>query len=524
MLFAKSHKVALAILLLLLLIISVLIGIPPRSQPNISNVQASLSRLLPRGCDGLFQGESDVSCFYYRTHDSGGFKLPLALIKKGPQQRRSAISHERELMIYIPGGPGQGYMTSADEITYWVEWLEANDQEYDLLLFDPRGTGESIPSATCENYQSMAEHLLAQAVETEIELLQMNTMLSECLDKYAKVLNRQFPERSGAALYDVFATRNQVEDIKGMITSLGYQRAHLWGVSYGTRFASAASQLEVVKTLILDSYYPFDKGLASDWIDLYYDSFKRHQILYARFLDVSNIHEQGEITDTFKDLYQGALNILQDEPLTVDVELWRDERKITFALTAERLLELSFSNLYFPHRYRAFYMGLEFLAETGRANNDLLGVVEYFVNNVLDENFSFITYYAVECLDNQAQYISQADVSFDTFPIYEPYFYLGFKHALCDKFGFSKGLDVQRIVVNHNKPTLIFSGEYDPVTPSGWAKELSKQRSNIRHIELKNTGHAQLRGQQCNWSMLNDFIREQVPIPDIQCEASSLWH
>ncbi len=524
MLIVKSPKAALGIALLLLLIVSVMTAISPRSKINISTVQASLSRLLPRDCGGLFSSESEVSCFYYRTHDNGGFKLPLALIKQGEQQRVGVSPRERELMIYIPGGPGQGHMTNADEITYWVEWLNANEQEYDLLLFDPRGTGDSTPSTACERYHFMAEGLLAKAVETEIEIVQMNTMFSECLDQYAKELSQLFPEHSGAVLYDVFATRNQVNDIKGMASSLGYQRVHLWGVSYGTRLALAASQFDVVKTLILDSYYPFDKGLASDWIELYYDSFRRHQTLYQNFLGARNRHEQGEITDTYKTLYQGALNFLKNKPLSMDVELWSEERKITFALTPERLLEISFSSLYFPHRYSEFYLGLELLAKTGRANPDLIEVVEYFVNNVLDENFSFITYYAVECLDNQSQRISQTDVSFDIFPIYEPYFYLGFKHTLCDYFGFSKGLDVQRMDVTYNKPTLIFSGEFDPVTPSYWAKEFSQMHTNIRHVELKNSGHAQLRGQQCNWSVLNDFIREQVSTPDIQCEDPSLWH
>ncbi|MFL0799312.1 MAG: alpha/beta hydrolase [Agarilytica sp.] len=528
-----SYKSVFALLMLLLMIILVSIVAYWVFQHQHGSVTASsIPRLSSRNCgdfffDDFFHGRYEVQCFYYKTHEEGGFKLPVALIKQYDQDITDAEPIERELMVYIPGGPGQGYMTTADEITYWVDWLYTNEQTYDLLLFDPRGTGESIPSATCDSYNASAESLLAEAVETERELLKMNMVLSECLEAYAKVLKQQFPSYNGAELYDVFATRNQAEDIHGMATSLGYQRAHLWGVSYGTRLALAASQFDVVKTLILDSLYPFDKGLSSDWIELYQNSFNLHHTLYADFLKAGGTRISEARTERYKDLYGRVLARLQEKPLKISLQRWRDERIIDFTLTPERLLELSFSHLYSPHRYGEFYRGLAYLAEMGDVNAELLAVLEYFVNNVLDENFSFIAYYAVECLDNKSQHISHKDISFEAFPFYELYFYLGFKHTLCNHFGFSKGLDVQSVVLNEepysSKPVLIFSGEYDPVTPPVWAKRFSKEHINARHIELRGSGHAQLRGKKCNWDFLNDFVRESVPNAVIQCEASLLW-
>ncbi len=523
MLFRNSHKIVAGLSVFVFLAASVSVVTYLVFQERAFIASPSLPRLTHRECVDFFSGDFEVKCFYYRTHEKGGFKLPLALIKQGARYRAGAASTERELMVYIPGGPGQGHMTSADEITFWVEWLDAHDQNYDLLLFDPRGTGESIPSATCDNYHAVAEPLLAEAVETEDELSRMNNMLLECLGIYTKALKRQFPMFDDAELYDVFATRNQSEDINGMVTSLGYQRAHLWGVSYGTRLALASSRFEVVKTLILDSFYPFNKGMASDWVEVYYDSFNTHQRLYSQYLEARDAQDEG-VNGSFNELYRNVLQVLRSKPLKVEIERWHDEHKIAFTLTPERLLELSFSNLYSPYRYNDFYSGLAFVAETGSANAGFLGVLEYFVNNVLDESFSFLTYYAVECLDNQSQQITQKDVSFKVFPIYERYFYLGFKNTLCDKFSFSKGLDVQSMQLNNfNKPMLIFSGEYDSVTPSAWASDFSKKHTTVQHVTLRNSGHAQLRSQQCNWSALNNFIREQISGATFQCEVPPLW-
>ncbi len=531
MLFVKSHKTLLALLLLVLLIMSLLVVRHLISQKEASTPYMPLSRLQARSCGDFFQSEYDVSCFYYRTHDKGGFKLPLVLIRYGVQPQVSS-KVDRELIVYIPGGPGQGHMTTADEITYWAEWLRENEQQYDLLLFDPRGTGESIPSARCDRYHSVAVPLLATAGETENELLQMNGMLSKCFDAYTKTLKRQFPGVNGAEIYDVFATQNQADDINGMVTSLGYERAHLWGVSYGTRLALASARFDVVKTLILDSFYSLSKGLTADWIALYRESFTLHGTLYSEYLNVHSTRDGSIKDERYKDesysaLYRKALNTLQNNPLKVNVERWSDGKKIDFVLTQERLLELSFSGLYSPQRYSDFYVGLAYFVETGKANAEFLGVLEYFINNVLDQNFSFLTYYAVECLDNRPQSISRDDVSFDEFPIYESYFYLGFKHTICDHYGFTKGLDVQQMVSRDNeffsKPMLIFSGEYDPVTPSTWAEALAEKHQNMQHVILKNSGHAQLRGQKCDWRVLNTFIREQDPSVDFQCEAHPLW-
>lgn len=474
-----------------------------------SSSPQSNARLLARSCGIHYSPDFDLLCFYYRSHEGGGFLLPLALLKQ-----KNNTSEDRDLVVYIPGGPGQGNMTGPEQISLWMEWMQAGQLTFDVLLFDPRGTGDGKPAARCPSYLNNVYELIAQSPELSDEYLRLNKALASCFDDYARELAKIFPALDKQQAYELFATRYQAEDIEGMVKALDYKRAHLWGVSYGTRLALAAAHSDVVKSLVLDSIYPFDKGLYSGWIGLYNDSFDQHENAYQRF--------RKDKSAVYRDLYRKVLDRVKATPLELKLKAWKDDSVLAFVLTENRLLELSFSTLYSPHLYSSYYAGLESFASTGVVTQDLEWSLEYFVNNVVDEEFSSMVYFAVECLDNVSESLTSDDFVFDGFPEYEAYFYAGLKHNICQQYGFSTDVSVSNLSYA-NKPTLIFSGSFDPVTPSLWGDALSAILPDARHIELPNAGHAGLRGSDCNWSFLNAFIDTGSTNIDIHCKVEALW-
>lgn len=480
-----------------------------------SSLSQTNSRLLSRSCGIHYSPDFDLRCYYYRTHESAGFLLPLALLN--PINQDGKALDERDLLVYIPGGPGQGHMTGPDEISHWMEWLKERQSTFDVLLFDPRGTGDGKPAAQCSAYLSKVRELIATAPELSEEYRILNNTLTKCFDEYGQKLAKTFPALDQKHLYDVFATRYQAEDINGMVKSLGYERAHLWGVSYGTRLALAAATYDVVKSLILESVYPFSKGLYNDGIELYRNSFNTHDRLYRSYRK-----HYGQPVSDYRSLYRRALSRLQEKPLTLVLKSWKDDGEVAFTLTGMRLLEFSFSTLYSPHLYDAYYTGIEAYAESGEVNDALLLSLEYFVNNIVDDQFSATVYFATECLDGQSEKSDDLNFVFDGFPEVEAYFTEGFAYDFCNDYGFSTELAVSDLKYT-SKPTLIVSGEFDPITPPDWGGALEEILPEAQHITLYDTGHAGLKGVYCNWRFLNEFINTGNVNVNIKCMAEPLW-
>ncbi len=485
---------------------------------TVSLSPQSNDRLLVRSCGIHYSPDFDLQCYYYRTHEGGGFLLPLALIKQKKQLKlKNNFSEQRNLVVYIPGGPGQGHMTGPEEIAHWMAWMKERQSTFDVLLFDPRGTGDGKPSARCPSYIGKVRELIAKAPDLSEEYRILNQTLTKCFDEYGQKLGKAFPSLENKQVYDAFATRHQAEDINGMAKALGYERAHLWGVSYGTRLALAAASYDVVKSLILESVYPFDKGLYTDNLELYRKSFDMHDRLYRSY---RKNYAQPEID--YRSLYRQALNRLQEKPLTFTLKSWKDDSEIPFTLTGTRLLEFSFSTLYNPYIYDVYYAGIETYSESGEVTDALSLSVEYFVNNIVDDQFSALVYFATECLDGQSEEVDDLNFAFEGFPEVEVYFSEGFVYDFCEDYGFSSDLSVSSLKYA-SKPTLIFSGEFDPITPTDWGYSLAEMLSEARHVTLRNSGHASLKGLDCNWSFLNTFISTGNVNLNIKCSAESLW-
>ncbi len=462
-------------------------------------------RLSNRACPSIVSSSFSVHCYYYRTHPNGGFYLPMALLRGD----RRVGEKQRPLLVYIPGGPGQGYMTSADNLQYWADWMDVNHVGFDILLFDPRGSGESIPNAYCHAYHRRVRELLGEDIALKDEYTELNGILMQCFSDYQGRLQAHIPDAS----YDVLATKQQAHDVDGMLAALGYSQAHLWGVSYGTRFALLAAQSDRVKSLILDSPYPFSAGQYSDWLVLYERSFTLFDTLYLKYAE-----RKKDDTD-FRSVYQKAHAGLQKAPLDVSVRHWASGRYQRLVLSANRLLELSFSVLYSPHLYDAYFSGLAYFAHTGRMPEEWNPVLEDFYNNIVDKHFSFLSYFAVECLDNAKE--DQVDVlrKLNEVPDIADYFSTGLDFDICGDVGFSNNFAVQGSNYS-DKPVLIFSGQYDPVTPAERGEKLAQRFTLAQFFLLPNTGHGSLQSQNCDWQFIDRFIVHGTVPADMPCQAA----
>lgn len=473
---------------------------------------SSANHLRSRYCNFHYASKSTVKCYYFSTPD-GGFMLPLALIRNKTDQPLSS----RHLLVHIGGGPGQGNMTSATEIEYWVKWLEDSGAEFDLLIFDPRGTGQGKGVWKCEAFDKKMKYVLSQPLQVDEEMSLLNRELEPCFEQLAEYVHTlQKGKNQVNNGLSAFSTQQQAGDVNAMVRALGYQNAHLWGVSYGTRVALAAAKDNNIKSLILDSPYPFERGLFSDWPILYERIFRLHDNLFQKIMPDSEF--------SYQELYQKLSVELKKHPRKFNVVDWQTSEVIPFVLTADRLLELSFSVLYNEQMYQLFYLGLATLALDGNVDQNFDMVIEDFVINIFDEGFNSMVYFATECVDNAPQAYKQVeDALSKASSQVADYFQTSWQYDACNLYDFKAQYHVQDIPYT-DKPTLIFSGSHDPITPSSWGQELAQHFSNAKHVVINNAGHGVLFRHSCGDNMMNRFIHtKNLATFDIACEEQRLW-
>ena len=141
-------------------------------------------------------------------------------------------------MVLLSGGPGQ---SATRDFVALKAALEVLQQDRDLYFFDIRGTGRSTPT-TCEE-PSLKDGLQASEADND-----------EALKRCFAAL--PFPART-------ITTTQAVADLERTRVTLGVNRWHVLGISYGTRLAVAYGQAHPTSTasLVLDGVVPLDGPL-----------------------------------------------------------------------------------------------------------------------------------------------------------------------------------------------------------------------------------------------------------------------
>lgn len=414
-----------------------------------------------------------------------GFVLPVVVLRSPFVAKDS----EPNIVVKVPGGPGQGYHTIAEEIEYWQYWMSYNRVGFDLMLFDPRGTGDAIPRLSCEAFDVQADALMAKNIDVVSEMEILNPVVFSCLHGVADTLAERFENVGRAGAMSEMSSFQQAQDISDITQHLGYESVAIWGVSYGTRVGLLAAKYPHVKALLLDSPYAFEHGKLDEWPGIFSSSLPKLAKLYNEKLPVQK--RQLPAAQAFYKLYDKAEAQLAQQPLFFELEKWDDDGGvIPFMLTPARLADVSFDVLYVAEDDAdVFFVALEEIIREDVQYEALTSVLESFVNNLLDPGFSYMTFFSVECLDNapvkEEDYLAQLK----KFPRFAPFLEAAWTFDSCRLPLFDKRSPVQREKYE-DVPTLIFAGEHDPVTPIEWAQKLDAQLINSELVTISGVGHA----------------------------------
>jgi pimeloyl-ACP methyl ester carboxylesterase len=191
-------------------------------------------------CDG--STNTEVECgnievpFDYADPDQGSFVL---YVKK---HNAASPADRIGSMMVNPGGPGFGGSSLADDAEYYFS--QDLIDRFDIIAWDPRGTGESTPAVNCVD--TFDEYFgLDSPPETPDE--------KQALIDASQAFNDKCAENSGTIL-PFISTKASAQDINSLRLALGEEKVSFFGFSYGSELGTTWATMfpETVRAIVVD--------------------------------------------------------------------------------------------------------------------------------------------------------------------------------------------------------------------------------------------------------------------------------
>ena len=196
--------------------------------------------ILWTACEG--STSTEVECgnievpFDYADPDQGSFVL---YVKK---HNASNPADRIGSMMVNPGGPGFGGSSLADDAQYYFS--QDLIDRFDIIAWDPRGTGESTPAVNCVD--TFDEYFgLDSPPETPEE--------KQALIDASQAFNDKCAENSGTIL-PYISTMASAQDINSLRLALGEEKVSYFGFSYGSELGTTWATMfpETVRAIVVD--------------------------------------------------------------------------------------------------------------------------------------------------------------------------------------------------------------------------------------------------------------------------------
>jgi len=453
----------------------------------------------PKSCD--FQPDSTLrlACFSVKRTRGSRHQYSYVML----QNTESKSPMPRSAVVLLPGGPGQGAQTSSEWLQLWSEFLSKNNLDSDFIVFDPPSTLGSSAFWRCNAYEERALSILSEDVSLEQEESELAKLSLACMQKYDSRLKQKAYSEAGI---HALSSLEYKERVSLFLDALDYEKIHLLGISYGSRLALLLAEHPKVASLTLDSLYPFSRGTLSDLPEVLANAAQRHEAEYF-----------SRYKQSYRDVFVRAQDVLSQAPQTVTIDMWDGSGTANVLLNARRLYDLEFSVLYDERDLSDYYRALRNIEVDPKA---FAWPLELQINSAFDPDFSSLTFFATECQDNALASRKQFNVEVNKYPHLDVDWDTYFDLDLCRNEMFKRSHLVQNQTYIE-KPTLILSGELDPITLPRWGNEVTSKVAQSRQFVVSRVGHGVLLSEGCNWSLLNEYWASEVLPEAIRCEETA---
>ncbi len=393
----------------------------------------------------------------------------------------------------LQGGPGDAPSFNA---RFYSHAFHDIRKTRDLVLVDLRGTGKSAALTCPELARPDADG------NFDADLLSVPAVRA-CRARLEKTADLR-----------LYTTEIAVDDLEEVRQALGYGPINVYGTSYGSRVAQvymrkypkslrAVAMKGIVTALMAMPETHAPAGEAA-W-----------QALVARCQNDANCRRTFPTLDA--DFRRLLTRLDKDAPvLTQSASGSRPAAaiQITRGLFAEAFRNVLYTpegSARAPQQIKQLLAGDDrLLAETALAGRTLLG----------GERLAAGFFLSVTCTEDIPFLSKEADaMAAGTFG---GNYRLQQQRAACKEWPRGAVASAHRQPTQSAVPSLLISGELDPVTPPSGADEVVRHLSRGRHVVIRNNGHPIGNAEKCIGQMIGEFLdRASVEGLAISCAASN---
>jgi pimeloyl-ACP methyl ester carboxylesterase len=408
-------------------------------------------------------------------------------------------------VVFLQGGPGG---EAVKLITgYYQQLVVPIIKTRDFIAFDQRGTGLSEPALNCDE--------LSKAYLQDVQGL-IPPSTRGIVYSNAMVSCNGLMRAKGIDL-NAYTTVESADDIKDILSLLGYQKADLYGASYGTRLAQVVvrDHPEIVNSVILDSVVPVESnffiqyplsmeaGLKNLFISCASDPScnAAYPNLETVFNDLLKQLDSNPVTITTGNPRTGTVTQSVDGSTVMNIVLGSVKESsliYTAPQTIYRFKNGDFSTLIatqssLPFGFEGINIGL-------------------FISMMCHEHILASTPEEL-----QATSVSSKDI--------EEYAWLPFYGSAENIFRTCQSWEAtgptlgENAPVNSDVPTLVITGKFDPTTPPMYAQQVASHLSHSYFFEFPNQGHVPTATDRsgCAMATVVSFLNNPSVEPDHTC-------
>lgn len=414
-------------------------------------------------------------------------------------------------LIFLDGGPGSETLFATAWFGYDLlvrPFIEGRD----VILFDQRGVGFSQPSLNCPELEALFYDTLAQPPPDTNEA-------------YFAVAD-QCRRRLLAAGVDLaaYTTTENAADVDAIREALGYEQINLWGISYGTYLAQYAMRQfpQHIRSVVLDAVLP----VSADALEVVPTHHERaFNTLFA------GCAADAQCDAAYPDLeatFYGVVDRLNATPIRVDgiYDPLRGQSHSVY-VDGDVLIDLFFSQLYSTDTIPFLPQQIHALAADITTADTVLrralvnfvvgpGLFSEGMGNTVTCN-DLVPYNDLGDFERNVAALKAAQLAaYYTDPVAGS---LAGLFEACARWHRADEVPETRLAVSSTIPTLIFSGEYDPITPPMWGEAVRQTLPNSYAYTLRGYGHGVTIADDCPVAMMRSFLANPQVAPPDACVA-----
>ena len=450
-------------------------------------------------CDG--STNTEVECgnievpFDYADPEQGSFVL---YVKK---HNAASPADRIGSMMVNPGGPGFGGSSLADDAQYYFS--QDLIDRFDIIAWDPRGTGESTPAVDCVD--TFDEYFgLDSPPETPEE--------KQALIDASQAFNDKCAENSGTIL-PYISTQASAQDINSLRLALGEEKVSFFGFSYGSELGTTWATMfpETVRAIVVDGAVDPNASSTEEGMN----QAKGFEGQLATFLKQCSekttcaFHNGGKAEAAFDKL---VLNID-----TTPLEVSKDRTPVTQGVLFTAVAQAMYSDYYWPQLSEA-------LSEA--QNGDGKGILQLYDDYYQRKDDGTYgneleAFLAISCLDDPgASSVEDVDSHIEDFIAAAPRLGGNFAYGYSCALWPVKQASKVTITGKGAGPIVVVGTTGDPATPLDSTRKMALGLEQGILIVVDANQHTGYGANNCVVKAVDDYlINLSVPKNETTCKG-----